>query len=82
MDFRMSDVPVSDVKVAEAVVQCLQKCGGAFDDLLVETKDMMPESDRRLLRRGVGQIMGNHLYDLWTAIVDKHPQFKAPAFGE
>ena len=81
MDFRMSDVPVSDAKVA-AVVRCLQTCGGAFDDLLVETKDIMSESDWRLLRRGVGQIMGNQFYDLWTAIADERPQFKAPAFGE
>jgi hypothetical protein len=76
MDFRMSDVPVSDVKVAEAVVRCLKKCGGAFDDLLIETKDMMPEADWRLLRRGVGQIMGDHIHDLWAAIAGKHPQFK------
>ena len=76
MEFRMSDVPVSDVRVADAVMRCLQKCGGAFDDLLIETKDMMPESDWGLLRRSVGQILGDHLHDLWTAVVDKHPQFK------
>jgi uncharacterized protein with HEPN domain len=82
MDFRMSDVPVSDAKVADAVVRCLKTCGGALDDLLVETKDMMPESDWNLLRRGVGQIMGGHMRDLWIAVVRQHPQYSAAILGE
>jgi hypothetical protein len=81
MEFRMSDIPLSDIRVADAVVRCLKTCGGAFDDLLVETKEVMPESDWNLLRRGVGQIMGDHMYDLYVEVAKQHPQHKAAIFG-
>jgi hypothetical protein len=80
MEFRMSEIPLSDVKVAEAVVRCLQKCDRAFNVALVETKEMMPESDWNVLRRGVGHIMAGGMYDLWLAVVKRHPQFAA--FGD
>jgi uncharacterized protein with HEPN domain len=81
MEFRMSDVPLSDVRVADAVVRCLKTCGGAFDDLPVETREIMPDADWSLLRRGVGQIMGDHMHDLLVAVANQHPQHKAAIFG-
>ena len=82
MQFRMSDIPFADPKVAGAVIRCLQKCGHAFDDVLTETKEMMPESEWNLLRRGVGQIMGSDMFDMWAAIVKLHPQFERDASGK
>ena len=82
MEFRMTDVAVSDLKVAEAVVRCLQKCDGAFNDLVVETQQMMPDTDWKALKRGVGQIRAGDMFDLWAALVSKHPQFNVAAFGQ
>ncbi len=81
MEFRMRDIPLSDTRVAGAVVRCLKTCGGAFDDLLLETKDLMPESHWSLLRRGVGQIMGDHMHELYVEVAKQHPQYKAAIFG-
>jgi hypothetical protein len=82
MEFRMSDIPMTDLKVAGAVVRCLQKCDRALNEALIETQDIMPESDWKLLRHGVGQILGSDMFDLWVAVVKLHPQFKHEAFGE
>jgi hypothetical protein len=82
MEFDMSDIPVADSKVAEVLARCLQKCDRAFNDALIETKEMMSDSDWKLLRRGVGQIMGSDMYDLWAVIVKQHPQFERAAFGD
>ena len=82
MEFRMSDIPLSDVRVADAVVRCLQKCDRAFNELLIETEQVMPEPEWKQLKRGVGHVMAGEMYGLWVALVDKHPQFSAAAFGE
>jgi hypothetical protein len=82
MEFRMNDIPLSDPRVADAVVRGLQKVDRALNELLIETKDLMPETDWNLLRRGVGQILAADTYELWTAVVRKHPQYEKAAFGD
>jgi hypothetical protein len=82
MPFQMSDIPISDPKIAAILVRSLQTCGRAFDEALIETEKMMPTADWNLLRRGVGQIMGSDMYDLWAAIVKRHPQFEKAALGD
>ena len=81
MTFQMNDIPLSSPLVAEAVVGCLRKCDRALNELLIETKEAMPESDWNLLRRGVGEILGTSMFDLWVAVVKLHPQFEKDAFG-
>jgi hypothetical protein len=81
MAFQMSDIPLSSPVVAEAVADCLRKCDRAFNELLIETKEGMPEPDWKLLRRGVGEILGTSMFDLWVALVKQHPRFEKDAFG-
>jgi hypothetical protein len=82
MEFRMNDIPISDPKVASVMVRCLQKCDRAFNEALIETKELMPESDWNKLRLGVGHVLASSMFDMWTVIVKTHPQFNREAFGE
>ncbi len=77
MEFRMSDMPISDPKVGEIIARCLQTCGGAIDDALIESKDLMTESDWKVLRRGFGHILGSDIHDLWRVLVKHHPQYES-----
>jgi len=81
MEFRMSDVPLDNPAVAGVMIQCLKECDRALNVALVETKPMMPSDQWNVLRRGVGQILGSDMFDLWSAIVKKHPQFKNDFVG-
>ena len=82
MAFRMTEIPLGNPQVADAIARCLQKCDRAFNDALIETKDLMPDPEWKLLRRGVGQIMGADMYEMWCALVEQHPKFKNAAFGD
>jgi hypothetical protein len=82
MTFQMSDIPLANPKVADAIARCLQKCDRAFNDVLVETKEFVSDSEWKLLRRGIGQIMGSEMYEMWCALIEQHPKFKSAAFGE
>jgi hypothetical protein len=81
MAFQMSDIPLSNPVVAEAVAGCLHKCDQAFNELLIETKDMMPESDWKLLRHGVADVLATGMFDLWRTLVNQNPRFEKDAFG-
>jgi len=82
MTFQMNDIPMSSPVVAEAVVDCLRKCDRALNELLIETKDVMPEPDWKVLRQGVAEILSTSMFDLWVAVVKQHPRFEKDAFGE
>jgi hypothetical protein len=82
MAFQMNDIPMSSPVVAEAVVKCLRNCDRALNELLIETKEVMPEPDWKVLRRGVGEILGTGMFDLWVAVVKQHPRFEQDAFGK
>ena len=60
----------------------LRKCDRALNELLIETKEVMPETDWKVLRRGVGEILGTSMFDLWVAVVKQHPRFEKDAFGK
>jgi hypothetical protein len=49
---------------------------------LIDTKGIMPDSEWNVLRRGVGEILGTSMFDLWVALVKQHPRFEKDAFGE
>jgi hypothetical protein len=75
MKFRMTDIPISDPKIGEIVARFLQKCGGAVDEALVESKDLMADADWKVLRLGFGHILGNDMHDMWTVLIKHHPQY-------
>ncbi|MDZ4366844.1 MAG: hypothetical protein U0987_07445 [Afipia sp.] len=77
----MNDVPLDNAAVAGVMIQCLKECDRAFNAALIETRSMMPSEDWNVLRRGVGQILGSDMFDLWSAIVKKHPQFENDFVG-
>jgi len=77
MEFRMTDIPISDPRIGEIVARCLQKCGGAVDEALVESKDLMTEADWKVLRLGFGHVLGNDMHDMWKVLVKHHPQYAA-----
>jgi hypothetical protein len=77
MTFRMTDIPISDPKIGEIVARCLQQCGGAIDDALVESKELMAEADWNFLRLGFGHILGTDMHDMWKVLVKHHPQYVA-----
>ncbi len=70
----MSHIPLDNPAVAGVMMRCLKECGRAFDEALVETRPMMSGDDWNVLRRGVGQILGSDIHDMWKVIVEKHPQ--------
>jgi hypothetical protein len=84
MEFRMSDMPISDPKVGEIVARCLRTCGGAIDEALMESKDLMGETEWKIMQRGFGQILGSDMHDLWSVLVRHHPQYEIgfPAPGK
>lgn len=75
MEFRMSDIPISDPKVGESVARCLMECGRAIDAALIECKDLMPDGDWKGLRLGFGHVLGGELHEMWRALVKHHPKF-------
>ena len=75
MAFQMTDIPLENRAVAEVMFRCIQKCGGAFDEALVQTKAMMQQADWESLRLGVGHILGADMHDMWSVIVRTHPDF-------
>ena len=75
-EFRMSEMPIADPKMGEIVARCLMTCGRAIDDALVESKDVLSDSDWKTLRRGFGQILGSEMFDLWTVLVKHHPEYE------
>jgi hypothetical protein len=81
MEFRMSDIPISDPKVGESVARCLIECDRAVNAALVECKDLMSEDDWKGLRLGFGHVLGGELFDMWCALVKHHPKFNAQGFG-
>jgi hypothetical protein len=82
MEFRMSDVPFADPRVAGAMIRGLGRCGQALDEALLEVKEIMPDADWALLKRGVGQILGSDMFDMWKEIVKAHPQFEHGPSGQ
>ena len=82
MTFQMKDIHLSNPVVAAAIAGCLRKCDRALNELLVETKEIMPESDWNLLRRGVAEIVVNDMADLWSSVVKSHPRYEEDAFGK
>ncbi|MGH6675267.1 MAG: hypothetical protein ACRECE_03455 [Xanthobacteraceae bacterium] len=82
MAFQMNDIPISRPVVAEAIAGCLHKCDRALNELLIDTKGVMPESEWNVLRRGVGEILATSMFYLWAALVKQHPRFEREAFGE
>jgi hypothetical protein len=77
MEFRMSEIPISDPRVGESVARCLQKCGRAIDETLIECKDIMSEQDWRNLRLGFGHVLGSEMHDMWKVLIQHHPKFKS-----
>ncbi|WP_295853523.1 hypothetical protein [Tardiphaga sp.] len=77
----MSDIPFDNPDVAGVVIRCLQECDRALNVALVETQPMMSTDDWKMLRLGVGHIVGSDMLDLWVAIVKKHPQFESAFAG-
>jgi hypothetical protein len=75
MKFQMTDIPISDPRIGEIVARCLQKCGGAIDEALVESKDLMAEADWNVLRLGFGHVLGTDMHDMWAVLVKHHPQY-------
>ena len=82
MEFRMSDVPMSDPRVGESVARCLLKCDGVINETLIECKDLMSEQDWNELRRGFGHVLAGQMLDMWFALVKSHPKFNEQAFGK
>ena len=81
MEFRMSDIPMSDPRVGESVARCLVECDRAINKALIECKDVMSEQDWNELRRGFGHVIGGEMLNMWSALVKFHPKFNAQAFG-
>jgi hypothetical protein len=75
MKFPMADIPISDPRIGKIVAHCLQKCGGAIDDALVESKDLMADADWNVLRLEFGHVLGTDMHDMWTVLVKHHPQY-------
>jgi len=75
MEFRMGDVPLDNPAVARVMLHSLNECGRALNEGLLESKPLMPLEDWEKLRLGVGHILGNDLYDMWSVIVQRHPEF-------
>jgi hypothetical protein len=81
MEFRMSDIPISDTKVGESVARCLIECDRAINVTLTECKDLMSGQDWQGLRRGFGHIVGGEMLEMRSALVKHHPEYKTQAFG-
>jgi hypothetical protein len=81
MEFRMSDIPISDPRVGESVARCLLACDRAINASLIECKDFMSEEDWRGLRLGFGHVLAGELFAMWGALVKEHPKFRTEAFG-
>jgi hypothetical protein len=81
MEFQMSDIPLDNPDVAGVLVRRLKECDRSLNAALVETEPMMSMDDWKILRRGIGQILGSEMFLLWRAIVKKHPQFESAFDG-
>jgi len=81
MEFRMSDIPISDPKVGESVARCLIECDRVINVALIECKDLVPEQDWQGLRRGFGHLLAGEMLEMWSALVKHHPKFNTQAFG-
>ncbi|XIA63044.1 hypothetical protein ACFIOY_27600 [Bradyrhizobium sp. TZ2] len=81
MEFRMSDIPISDPRVGESVARCLIECDRAINVTLTDCKGLMSEQDWQGLRRGFGHVVGGEMLEMWSALVKHHPKFNAQAFG-
>ena len=82
MEFRMNDIPFENPQVAEMVVRCLQQCDQSLNAMVVEAETLMPADDLKLLRRGVAQIVGGDMFDLWRAVVRQHPTYENACYGK
>jgi hypothetical protein len=82
MDFRMSDIPMSDPLVGESIARCLLECDRAIYQTLTECKELMSEEDWKALRLGFGHVVGGEVLSMWSALVKYHPKFNAQAFGD
>jgi hypothetical protein len=81
MEFRMSDIPMSDPRVGDSVARCLVECDRAINEALTECKGFMSEQDWQGLRRGFGHVVGGEMLEMWSVLVKHHPKFNAQAFG-
>jgi hypothetical protein len=81
MEFRMSDIPISDPRVGENVARCLLACDRAIGETLIECKDLMSEEDWKGLQRGFGHVLGGEMLGMWSALVMHHPKYNPQAFG-
>jgi hypothetical protein len=82
MEFRMSDIPISDARVGDSVARCLLECDRAIQVAMNECKGMMSDEDWRGPVRGFGHILAGEMLEMWDALVKHHPKYSVQAFGK